>query len=195
MQCLNMIMAEPSGLITICLLGYLLSAECTVFLDHENANKILNRPKRYNSGKLEEFVQGNLERECIEEKCSFEEAREVFENTEKTTEFWKQYVDGDQCESNPCLNGGMCKDNINSYECWCQVGFEGKNCELDATCSIKNGRCKQFCKKGDDNKVVCSCTTGYRLAKDKKSCEPAGQNLHTLFKALQIHSPNPYLNL
>jgi coagulation factor 9 (Christmas factor) len=46
--------------------------------------KILSRPKRYNSGKLEEFVRGNLERECIEEKCSFEEAREVFENTEKT---------------------------------------------------------------------------------------------------------------
>ncbi|KAF3812687.1 hypothetical protein GH733_019489 [Mirounga leonina] len=130
MQCLNRIMAESLGLVTICLLGYLLSAECTVFLDRKNATKILNRPKRYNSGKLEEFVQGNLERECMEEKCSFEEAREVFENTEKTTEFWKQYVDGDQCESNPCLNGGICKDDINSYECWCQAGFEGKNCEL-----------------------------------------------------------------
>ncbi|XP_040324513.1 coagulation factor IX [Herpailurus yagouaroundi] len=92
MRCLNMIMAEPPGLITICLLGYLLSADCTVFLDHEDATKVLSRPKRYNSGKLEEFVQGNLERECMEEKCSFEEAREVFENTEKTTEFWKQYV-------------------------------------------------------------------------------------------------------
>ncbi|XP_061264496.1 coagulation factor IX [Bos javanicus] len=173
MWCLNMIMAESPGLVTICLLGYLLSAECTVFLDRENATKILHRPKRYNSGKLEEFVRGNLERECKEEKCSFEEAREVFENTEKTTEFWKQYVDGDQCESNPCLNGGMCKDDINSYECWCQAGFEGTNCELDATCSIKNGRCKQFCKRDTDNKVVCSCTDGYRLAEDQKSCEPA----------------------
>ncbi|XP_023058339.1 coagulation factor IX isoform X2 [Piliocolobus tephrosceles] len=135
MQRVNMIMAESPGLITICLLGYLLSAECTVFLDHENANKILNRPKRYNSGKLEEFVQGNLERECMEEKCNFEEAREVFENTEKTTEFWKQYV--------------------------------------DVTCNIKNGRCKQFCKNTADNKVVCSCTEGYRLAENQKSCEPA----------------------
>nr|XP_008542417.1 PREDICTED: coagulation factor IX [Equus przewalskii] len=173
MRCLNMIMAESLGLVTICLLGYLLSAECTVFLDRENATKILNRPKRYNSGKLEEFVRGNLERECMEEKCSFEEAREVFENTEKTTEFWKQYVDGDQCESNPCLHGGVCKDDINSYECWCQPGFEGKNCELYATCSIKNGRCKQFCKNSADNKVICSCTAGYRLAEDQKSCEPA----------------------
>uniref|UniRef100_A0A2K6UTM4 Coagulation factor IX n=1 Tax=Saimiri boliviensis boliviensis TaxID=39432 RepID=A0A2K6UTM4_SAIBB len=135
MQRLKMIMAESPGLITICLLGYLLSAECTVFLDNENANKILNRPKRYNSGKLEEFVQGNLERECLEEKCNFEEAREVFENTEKTNEFWKQYV--------------------------------------DASCSIKNGRCTQFCKFSADHKVVCSCTEGYRLAENQKSCEPA----------------------
>lgn len=29
-------------------------------------------------------MKGNLERECIEEKCNFEEAREVFENVEKT---------------------------------------------------------------------------------------------------------------
>ncbi|XP_052603295.1 coagulation factor IX isoform X1 [Peromyscus californicus insignis] len=173
MQHLNTIMAESPGLITVFLLGYLLSAECAVFLDRENATKILIRPKRYNSGKLEEFVRGNLERECIEERCSFEEAREVFENTEKTTEFWKQYVDGDQCESNPCLNGGKCKDDINSYECWCQVGFEGRNCELDATCNIKNGKCKQFCKNGADNKVICSCTEGYQLAEDQKSCEPA----------------------
>ncbi|XP_004685908.1 PREDICTED: coagulation factor IX [Condylura cristata] len=178
-------MAEAPRLLTLCLLGYLLGAEGAVFLDHENATKILSRPKRYNSGKLEEFVQGNLERECIEEKCNFEEAREVFENTEKTTEFWKQYVDGDQCESNPCLNGGKCKDDINSYECWCRDGFEGKNCELDATCSIKNGRCKQFCKKGADNKVACSCTAGYQLAADQRSCEPA-----VPFPCGRVSSPN-----
>ncbi|XP_069895740.1 coagulation factor IX isoform X1 [Dipodomys merriami] len=128
-------MAESPGFVTICLLGYLLSAECTVFLDQENATKVLSRLKRYNSGKLEEFVRGNLERECLEERCSFEEAREVFENTERTTEFWKQYV--------------------------------------DATCNIKNGRCKQFCKNGTGNQVICSCTEGYKLAENQKSCEPA----------------------
>ncbi|XP_049623463.1 coagulation factor IX [Suncus etruscus] len=173
MQSLNINMAELPGLFTICFLGYLLSAQCAVFIDHKNASKILNRPKRYNSGKLEEFVQGNLERECMEEKCSFEEAREVFENTEKTTEFWKQYVDGDQCESSPCLNGGLCKDDINSYECWCRSGYEGRNCELHESCSIKNGKCKQFCKKSTPSKVNCSCTTGYQLAEDGKSCVPA----------------------
>ncbi|XP_043830122.1 coagulation factor IX [Dromiciops gliroides] len=165
-------MTDLPLLLIICCLGYLFGAEGAVFLDRENASKILSRPKRYNSGKLEEFVRGNLERECVEEKCSFEEAREVFENTEKATEFWKEYVDGNQCESNPCLNGGVCKDEINAYECWCQRGYEGKNCELDASCSIKNGGCKQFCKMNDLNKAVCSCTSGYRLAEDQKSCEP-----------------------
>lgn len=33
---------------------------------------------------LEERKQGNLERECIEELCSKEEAREVFENDPET---------------------------------------------------------------------------------------------------------------
>nr|ACE75800.1 coagulation factor X precursor (predicted) [Sorex araneus] len=28
--------------------------------------------------------KGNLERECLEETCSYEEAREVFEDTDKT---------------------------------------------------------------------------------------------------------------
>ena len=51
----------------------------------------------------------------------------------------------------------------------------------DSTCRIKNGRCKQFCKKGTGNKVLCSCTAGYRLAKDQLSCEPAGQNLNKFF--------------
>ncbi|XP_038604395.1 coagulation factor IX [Tachyglossus aculeatus] len=166
-------MAGKSAIITICLVGYLFSAECTVFINRERAAKVLHRIRRYNSGKLEEFVQGNLERECIEEKCSFEEAREVFENTEKTTEFWKQYLDGNQCDSNPCLNGGQCKDDINAYECWCLPGFEGKNCELEESCKINNGRCMHFCAKSPDDHLTCSCASGYQLGKDNKSCEPA----------------------
>lgn len=33
---------------------------------------------------LEEILQGNLERECYEELCSYEEAHEYFEDTKKT---------------------------------------------------------------------------------------------------------------
>ncbi|KAL7979544.1 hypothetical protein Chor_004702 [Crotalus horridus] len=38
--------------------------------------------------------------------------------------------DGDQCDPNPCKNGGRCKDDTNDYVCWCPGGFEGKSCEL-----------------------------------------------------------------
>jgi len=38
--------------------------------------------------------------------------------------------DGDQCQSNPCQNGGKCEDGMSTYTCWCQARFSGKNCEL-----------------------------------------------------------------
>ncbi|KAF2985783.1 hypothetical protein EK904_009367, partial [Melospiza melodia maxima] len=54
-----------------------------IFIKKENADKFLERTKRANSF-LEELKQGNIERECIEERCSKEEAREAFEDQEKT---------------------------------------------------------------------------------------------------------------
>ncbi|XP_053130413.1 coagulation factor IX [Hemicordylus capensis] len=158
---------------TICLLGCIFYSQCAVFIPQEEASAVLYRYKRYNSGRLEEVVKDNLERECIEEKCSFEEAREVFENQEKTMEFWKEYIDGNQCDSNPCLNGATCEDDVGDYHCWCAAGFEGRNCELDATCFTKNGGCKQICKHDRVGKAVCSCVPGYRLKADRMSCEPA----------------------
>lgn len=54
-----------------------------VFLTGEKANSVLKRYPRAN-GLFEEIRQGNIDRECKEEICTFEEAREAFENTEKT---------------------------------------------------------------------------------------------------------------
>lgn len=54
-------------------------------MSQQAAHTVLHRQRRYNSGKLEEVLQkDNLERECMEEVCSMEEAREVFEHDEKT---------------------------------------------------------------------------------------------------------------
>ncbi|KAF5880275.1 coagulation factor IX-like, partial [Clarias magur] len=102
----------------------------SLFVSRQTAQSVLSRQKRFNKGGLEEVMRDNLERECREEKCSFEEAREVFENMEQTREFWLGYTDGDQCLSSPCQNGGTCKDGLSSYVCWCHIGFNGKNCEL-----------------------------------------------------------------
>ena len=35
----------------------------------------------------------------------------------------------DECASTPCQNGGQCLNKLNSYECACDVGFTGVNCE------------------------------------------------------------------
>ncbi|NXC40192.1 FA9 factor, partial [Penelope pileata] len=142
-----------------------LSSPIAVFIDNKEASAVLSRQRRANSNRLEEVIPGNLERECIEEKCSFEEAREVFENTEKT-------VNGDQCISNPCQNGAVCKDGVSSYECMCPPGYGGRNCEIDSTCATKNGGCEHFCRNDPPQRAVCSCAATYKLGEDGKSCKP-----------------------
>jgi len=39
------------------------------------------------------------------------------------------------CSSQPCLNGGTCKNRSSgkSYLCLCGSGFEGRNCEITST--------------------------------------------------------------
>uniref|UniRef100_A0A3B4ZZB1 Coagulation factor IX n=1 Tax=Stegastes partitus TaxID=144197 RepID=A0A3B4ZZB1_9TELE len=139
---------------------------CPVFLSGQAADSVLRRHKRYNTGVFEELLQGNLERECIEEVCDLEEARETFENDEKTMEFWAGYVDGNQCKPNPCLNEGSCKDQVGDYTCTCVSGFTGRNCEIARRCDVNNGDCMHFCESMGTFGAKCSCATGYKLMQD-----------------------------
>lgn len=61
-----------------------MDAPSAVFVEKHEAASVLRRWRRANSGFLEEVKQGNLERECIEEICDYEEAREVFEDDQQT---------------------------------------------------------------------------------------------------------------
>lgn len=145
----------------------------SVFLTTQTANTILQRHRRYNTGAFEELLKGNLERECIEEKCDLEEAREIFENDERTMEFWAGYVDGNQCASSPCLNQGSCKDHVGYYTCVCGSRFIGKNCEIVIArrCDVNNGECMHFCESMTFG-AKCSCAMGYRLLENGMDCEP-----------------------
>uniref|UniRef100_F7D6Z7 Coagulation factor VII n=1 Tax=Monodelphis domestica TaxID=13616 RepID=F7D6Z7_MONDO len=147
----------------------------SVFLNQEEANNVLKRERRANSF-LEELRSGSLERECIEEKCSFEEALEIFKSKERTKQFWIYYNDGDQCASNPCQNGGTCVDQFQSYICFCPARFEGRNCETDKDslliCKYENGGCDQYCLDNPETVRQCHCEPGYALAPDGVSCNP-----------------------
>uniref|UniRef100_A0A4W5LNH6 coagulation factor Xa n=1 Tax=Hucho hucho TaxID=62062 RepID=A0A4W5LNH6_9TELE len=111
-----------------------------VFLNSDDASQVLNRRRRANSP-FEEWRQGDMERECIEERCDREEAREIFEDEKQTVNY------GDACESKPCVHNGVCKDGIGMYTCFCLSGFQGYNCEID---------CDHFCHVKKDS-VQCSC--------------------------------------
>lgn len=63
-----------------------------VSLSPQEANQFLSRHKRANQV-FEETKQGHLERECVEERCTKEEAREVFENDPETVSMcWAKVV-------------------------------------------------------------------------------------------------------
>ncbi|XP_061492419.1 vitamin K-dependent protein C-like isoform X2 [Rhineura floridana] len=151
--------------------------EASVFYSSQEANQVLKIQKRANSF-LEEVKAGSLERECVEEVCDFEEASEIFKTKEATLNFWTKYYDGDQCQSNPCFNGS-CQDGIGRFDCICNKGWEGHQCQNEVSytnCSTSNGGCEHFCNEGQkdgDKYRYCSCASGYRLAPNHTSCEPA----------------------
>lgn len=146
-----------------------------VFLQRHEASTVLKRQKRANSW-FEELYPGSLERECIEEKCSFEEAREIFKDYRRTMDFWRSYSDRDQCLSNPCHNGGTCSNSFRNYVCLCPEGYEGRNCEFDINhalkCEYDNGGCEHFCEENEKQVRVCRCVNGYFLGNDQTSCIP-----------------------
>ncbi|PFX27383.1 Neurogenic locus Notch protein [Stylophora pistillata] len=69
--------------------------------------------------------------------------------------------DIDECSSNPCLNRGVCNDQVNGYVCTCPAGYTGLHCETDIhECSsnpcLNGGTCTD-----QVNGYLCSCIAMY----------------------------------
>ncbi|KAM8906106.1 vitamin K-dependent protein S [Lycaon pictus] len=84
------LLAGRYGALLACLVLVLPVSEAN-FLSKEHASQVLVRKRRANS-MFEETKKGNLERECIEELCNKEEAREIFENDPETDYFYPKYL-------------------------------------------------------------------------------------------------------
>ncbi|XP_038605122.1 sushi, nidogen and EGF-like domain-containing protein 1 isoform X2 [Tachyglossus aculeatus] len=67
----------------------------------------------------------------------------------------------DECRSQPCLNGGSCKDRVAEFLCVCGAGYTGHYCELEINECLsdpcKNGGiCKDF-----PGSFTCQCPDGF----------------------------------
>ncbi|XP_070685827.1 coagulation factor IX [Pempheris klunzingeri] len=170
----------PSSTLSSALLTLLVCSaliQCTVFLDQLSADQILRSPsrqRRANSHFLEEVLPGDLERECYEESCSQEEAAEIFQTQEKTLEFWYRYTNLNPCQTNPCLNGGICSLDRGVFTCLCPPQFHGKTCaSVVQECRYRNGGCMQYCRDLPGGAgVQCGCADGFRLELDRQRCSP-----------------------
>ncbi|XP_066401378.1 growth arrest-specific protein 6 [Molothrus aeneus] len=189
-------MPHPAAPLGAALLLVLLAADSsqTVLLRAPEAAQFLRQRQRRAYQIFEETKQGHLERECVEEHCSKEEAREVFENDPETEYFYPKYLAciqkygspykrnpdfltcvhnlPNQCSPNPCHKEGTvkCEDLKGDFYCECKRGWQGKKCDKDIDeCRTQNGGCNQLCfnKLGS---YRCSCYSGYAL-KDGKICE------------------------
>uniref|UniRef100_A0A3Q3JRX3 Growth arrest-specific 6 n=1 Tax=Monopterus albus TaxID=43700 RepID=A0A3Q3JRX3_MONAL len=156
-------------------------------LSSEEANRFLSRHRRAYQV-FEETKQGHLERECVEERCTKEEAREVFENDPETVSNYTLSAFGDsekkkqdlvtcvhnipdQCSSSPCSPTGTvrCEDKKANFLCHCFTGWAGVRCEKDVDeCSKGNGGCDHVCNNTMGS-YRCSCHQGYMLV-DRRSC-------------------------
>lgn len=187
----------PAAALGTALLLLLLASESshTVLLRAREAAQFLRPRQRRAYQVFEEAKQGHLERECVEEVCTKEEAREVFENDPETEYFYPRYQEclrkygkpedknpnfppcvqnlPDQCTPNPCDKKGtqLCQDLMGNFFCLCKAGWEGRLCNKDVNeCGQKNGGCSQVCQNKPGS-FQCACHSGFSLASDSRNCQ------------------------
>ncbi|XP_057608538.1 growth arrest-specific protein 6 [Chionomys nivalis] len=187
----------PAAALGTALLLLLLASESshTVLLRAREAAQFLRPRQRRAYQVFEEAKQGHLERECVEEVCTKEEAREVFENDPETEYFYPRYQEclrkygkpedknpnfppcvqnlPDQCTPNPCDKKGtqLCQDLMGNFFCLCKAGWEGRLCNKDVNeCGQKNGGCSQVCQNKPGS-FQCACHSGFSLASDGRNCQ------------------------
>ena len=68
----------------------------------------------------------------------------------------------DECDPNPCLNGGTCVDGDNAFTCNCALGWEGPLCDKSTDDCPNPNPCQNggTCVDGHLS-FSCSCPAGF----------------------------------
>lgn len=143
------------------------------------AKAILSRQRRNNNGLFEEARAANLQRECIDEICSWDEVFEVFEDTANTNKWWDEATK--QCNQPDACHAPGTKTCVNLWRdkrCECKDGWinnaDSKDCSTDIDeCQVEN-----FCENGGgctnlEGSFQCECAGGWegdRCQQDKDEC-------------------------
>ena len=102
-----------------------------------------------------------------------------------------------QCDNSPCQNDGTCQPLIDSYQCHCLAGYQGKNCEEKITKSCFTNFClyvsydfiqrliyiEEFicrnnstCTVTANNDFHCACLSGYAGRKCEVEIDACNSN-------------------
>ncbi|XP_053576286.1 prothrombin [Bombina bombina] len=175
-----------------------------VFLTSQQAKSVLSRPRRANSA-LEELRKGNMERECIEEICNYEEAREIKENPAETDLFWATYRACDPWEKKPrqqleqCIKGD-CIVGVGtgaSYRGNISVTKSGRGCQywssnfphktrINPKTHANASLTENFCRNPDNNPLGPWCYTRDPTKRYEECVVPVcGKNLSLVVEVIQ----------
>ncbi|KAL7983499.1 hypothetical protein Chor_000375 [Crotalus horridus] len=159
-----------------------------------------------------------MERECIEEYCNREEAREIFENNPETDYFYPRTgifrmpsltpdspadlrscvtIISDQCNPLPCNVDGYeeCRDGQATFTCTCKPGWQGDKCEEDINeCDDpinKNGGCDQICVNFRGS-YRCYCEDGYYIQPNKMDCKDIDECAENTCSQICVNSPGSF---
>jgi hypothetical protein len=162
------------------------------------------------------FVGENCETEttiCTPDVRICPDGTSVFRDPDNNCEFFLCPTNIDDCDPNPCLNGGTCTNGANNYTCTCAAGFEANNCETkvddcDPNPCLNGGTCRDgvnsytiFCLSNCEINIdICNpnpclkdgtCTVGVNGFSCR--CLP-GFSGDTCEKNIDDCIPNPCLN-
>ncbi|KAJ8920527.1 hypothetical protein NQ315_005396, partial [Exocentrus adspersus] len=71
-------------------------------------------------------------------------------------------IDTNECDPNPCLNGGYCTDEFNNFTCDCaQTGYKGRTCNVNINECISNPCLNQGTCFDTYGSYLCQCLPGF----------------------------------
>ena len=132
---------------------------------------------------------------CVENGCDHGSCQEGFGNYTCNCDLgwvgWLCDEDNDECQDEPCQNGGTCQQTVQpgGYTCSCLEAYKGTNCQEEKikTCAhepCQHGRCVPRNNATSSNKYSCDCDQGYEglnceskinyCNKLKKQCQNGG---------------------